>query len=252
MSKIVDKGLLILSAFTVERPTLSADELARLAGMPASTLYRFLGGLVKTGYVTKDPRTQTYRPGPAVLRLGRIAEKTLDVRALAIPWMDTLSEKTGETVYLTVRLGTSRLCLESRERKGGGIKFSVQPGETIPLYAGSSGKVLLAWMPAADVAEVLSSLKLRRFTPRTVTSKRRILEELAAIRERGYHFTAGEYTPGAWGLAAPVFDAHGAVVATLSLSGVLHPDGRKPPVRELARVLVEAADDISRGLGAAR
>ena len=69
--------------------------------------------------------------------------------------MDRLRDETGETIYLSVRMGASRLCLESREREGRGIKFSIRAGETSPIYAGASGKVLLAYLPEKDAPSIL-------------------------------------------------------------------------------------------------
>jgi DNA-binding IclR family transcriptional regulator len=249
VSKVVDKGLQILAAFTVERPALTIDELVTLTGVPVSTLYRFLHALLNAGYVTKARSGTAYVLGPAVLRLGRVAEQGLDVRAQAIPWMERLAEKTGFTVYLGVRLGASRLCLESREVARSGIRFSIRPGEATPLHAGAGGKVLLAFLPAADIKEVLGSVRLRKVTPRTVTSSAQLHRQLAQIREQGYHYSEAEYVRGSWGLAAPILDAHGVAVASLSLAGVLSGPASRPEVGSLARMLLEATRDISAGLG---
>lgn len=249
MSKVIDKGLVVLSAFTVDRPRLSFDDLVKITRMPTSTLYRFLNGLLRNGYLSKDASTLTYTLGPAVLRLGRIAEAALDVRRLALPWMDRLWEQTGETIYLSARLGMTRLCLESRERKGRGIKFSIRPGETSPIYAGASGKVLLAHLPEAELKALLAKTRLVKVTPRTPADRGKILREMATIRTRGYHYTEGEYNPGAWGLAAPILNAHAAAEASISISGVLHPGSRRPPIEEFSRLLLEATRDVSERLG---
>lgn len=249
MSKVVDKGLQILAAFTVERPTLAVDELVTLTGMPVSTLYRFLHALLNAGYVTKTRGGQAYALGPAVLRLGRVAEQGLDVRARAVPWMERLADKTGSTVYLGVRLGDSRLCVESREVARSGIRFSIRPGEASPLYAGAGGKALLAFLPPGDIKAILRSVRLRKLTSRTVTSRTQLMRQLAHIREQGYHYSEAEYVPGSWGLAAPIFDAHGAAVAALSLAGVLSGPSSRPDTASLARTLLEATRDISAGLG---
>jgi IclR family KDG regulon transcriptional repressor len=251
MHKTVDKSLLILSAFSVDHPSLAFDDVAKRVGMPASTLYRFLHGLLRAGYVVKDAASQTYTLGPAVLRLGRVAEIALDLRALAMPWMDRLWERTGETIYLSVRLGLQRLCLESRERKGGGVILSIRPGETSPLYAGASGKVLLAFQPVDEIDAILREIRLVRVTTRTVTKRAELRRELTAIRERGWAYTEAEYARGSWGLAAPILNANGVASASLTVAGILASDGRTPPLRALTPLLVEATTELSRRLGAA-
>ena len=69
VSKTIDKGIFVLSTFTVDRPRLTFDELSKLTQMPSSTLYRFLNGLLRSGYLVKDPSTLNYGLGPGVLRL---------------------------------------------------------------------------------------------------------------------------------------------------------------------------------------
>jgi DNA-binding IclR family transcriptional regulator len=145
MSKIVIKTLDILSTFSVDHPSLRSDELASLAKIPLSTIYRFLNSLIKAGYLTKDPSTLAYRLGPAILRLARVAEAGLDFRMLAIPWMEELYTRNGETIYLVVRSDDSWLCLESRMRAGVGIRLLVRVGETAPIHLGCPGKVLLVF-----------------------------------------------------------------------------------------------------------
>jgi DNA-binding IclR family transcriptional regulator len=248
MTKTVDKGLQILAAFTVERPSLSLDDLAKSTEMPTSTLYRFLQGLLRSGYVAKDAATQQYRLGPAVLRLGRVAELGLDVRSAAIPWMDRLFAETGETIYLSVLFAWERLCVETRQQRQPGVVFSLRQGLTSPLYAGASGTVLLAFLPDAEVNAYLRAVRLDRLTSRTVTSRSQLRARLAEIRARGWDHTESQYLPDTWAVAAPVLDAHHRPAASLAIAGVLRPE-RKPPVADLARRLLEATRTISSKLG---
>lgn len=247
MSKVASKALDILSAFSVDHPALRPDELARISKIPLSTIYRFLNGLLKAGYLAKDRATQAYRLGPAMLRLARVAEAGLDFRALAIPWMDELFKKTGETIYLVVRNGESWLCLESRMRAGVGIRLLVRPGETAPLYAGCPGKSLLAFLGKTEIDDLMNRIQLVKITPRTIADRRKLLKQLAEIRARGYHYSQGEYVPGAWGLGAPILNSHGTAEAAIIISGVLQ--SGKPRIDELVGKLLEATQDISGKLG---
>ncbi|OGP45726.1 MAG: hypothetical protein A3K30_01630 [Deltaproteobacteria bacterium RBG_13_51_10] len=247
MSKIVSKALDILSAFSVDHPSLRPDELAKISNIPLSTIYRFLNGLLKAGCLTKDSSSQRYRLGSAMLRLARVAEAGLDFRMLAIPWVEKLFKRTGETIYLVVRNGESWLCLESRMRAGVGIRLLVRPGETAPIYAGCPGKVLLAFLGDSEINDLLNRIQLFKITPRTVADRRKLLKQLADIRARGYHYSQGEYVPGAWGLGAPILNAHGTAEAAIVISGVLQ--GGRPPIHELTKILLEATQNISEKLG---
>jgi DNA-binding IclR family transcriptional regulator len=247
MSKIISKALNILSAFSVDHPSLRPDELAKISNIPLSTIYRFLDGLLKAGYLIKDSSTQRYRLGPTILRLARVAEAGLDFRTLAIPWMEELFKKTGEAIYLVVRNGEAWLCLESRMPAGVGIRLLLRPGETAPIYAGCPGKVLLAFLGEAEINDLLNKIQLVKITPRTVADRQKLLKQLADIRARGYHYCQGEYVPGAWGLGAPILNAHGTAEGAIVVSGVLQ--GGKPPINELAKKVLEASQNISAKLG---
>jgi len=248
MSKIVIKTLDILSTFSVDHPSLRSDELASLAKIPLSTIYRFLNSLIKAGYLTKDPSTLAYRLGPAILRLARVAEAGLDFRMLAIPWMEELYKRNRETIYLVVRSGDSWLCLESRMRAGVGIRLLVRVGETAPIHLGCPGKVLLAFLGDRKINDILNRIQLRKTPPfLTIVDRKKLLRQLSDIRARGWHYSQGEYVPGAWGLGAPILNAKGIAEAAIVISGVLQES--KPPIGELTEQLLEATYNISKKLG---
>jgi DNA-binding IclR family transcriptional regulator len=248
MSKIVSKTLDILSTFSVDHPSLRPDELASLAKIPLSTIYRFLNSLIKAGYLTKDPSTLAYRLGPAILRLARVAEAGLDFRMLAIPWMEELYKRNKETIYLVVRSGDSWLCLESRMRAGVGIRLLVRVGETAPIHLGCPGKVLLAFLGDRKINDILNRIQLRKIPPSlTIVDRQKLLKQLSDIRARGWHYSQGEYVPGAWGLGAPILNAKGIAEAAIVISGVLQ-EGN-PPIDKLSEQLLEATWNISEKLG---
>jgi DNA-binding IclR family transcriptional regulator len=248
MSKIVSKTLDILSTFSVDHPSLRPDELASLAKIPLSTIYRFLNSLIKAGYLTKDPSTLAYRLGPAILRLARVAEAGLDFRMLAIPWMEELYKRNKETIYLVVRSGDSWLCLESRMRAGVGIRLLVRVGETAPIHLGCPGKVLLAFLGDRKINDILNRIQLRKIPPSlTIVDRKKLLKQLSDIRARGWHYSQGEYVPGAWGLGAPILNAKGIAEAAIVISGVLQ-EGN-PPIDKLSEQLLEATWNISEKLG---
>lgn len=247
MSKIVSKTLDILSTFSVDHPSLRPDELASLAKIPLSTIYRFLNSLLKAGYLTKDPSTLAYRLGPAILRLARIAEAGQDFRMLAIPWMEELYKRNGETIYLVVRSGDSWLCLESRVRAGVGIRLLVRVGETAPIHLGCPGKVLLAFLGDKEINDILNRIQLRKIPPPYIVDRQELLKQLSDIRTRGWHYSQGEYVPGAWGLGAPILNANGIAEAAIVFSGVLQES--KPSIGKLKKQLLEATCNISLKLG---
>ncbi len=238
------RALDLLWAF-VEDGEMGVTELSRRLALPKSTVHRLLEPLVVRDLVVQDPATGRYRLGPAAFRLGSAFARSLDVRQAALPAMHDLARRTGETVNLNIRQGTYRVCIEKVDSVQD-VRHFVELGRPLPLFAGASGKVLLAYADADVLAAVLRDL--RPLTGRTVTDPNRLRAQLARIRRQGYAVSWNERVEGAAAVSAPVWDAAGTVVAGLTVSG---PTYRFTParVRELVPMVVEAAAQISSRLG---
>ncbi|HET9078722.1 MAG TPA: IclR family transcriptional regulator [Acidimicrobiales bacterium] len=213
-----DRVIDVLTLFSEEHPVVTAAEVAHRLGMARSTSYRYLQSLRTAGLLEDDPDRSGFRLGPLILHLGRIARGRPQLGPLARPFLDALSTQTGETVLLTRRSGNQVVCLERVESRSP-LRISYEPGHVLPLHAGASAMVLLAWSEPADVDAVLSAGRLPRFTSATVTDPRRLRRRLAAIRAQGYAESEGEVDEGVVGVAAPVFGADGRVAAGLSVVG---------------------------------
>lgn len=245
-SQTVMRALNIVDCFTLERPELGVREVARRVGLASSTAGRLLGTLQSAGVLTQTPR-RTYMLGPRVLAWAGLYTGVLDVRATARPVLDRLRRATRETVTLYVQDGRERVCVERLEGPEN-IRAVVRLGERMPLYAGAGGKAMLAFLPDEAREALLDRLVLTRITRRTVRSRAKLERELAVIRRQGYAATSGERFENASAVAAPVFDATGALVAVVNVSG---PSERFTRARlpELVRRVTRAADEISRAMG---
>src|SRR3954447_14136150 len=121
-------------------------------------------------------------------------------------------------------------------------------GQLTPLHATSSGKILLAYMPAKERAALLAETGLKKVTPRTITAKTKLEKNLAEARERGYAWALEELELGLHAMAAPVRDRDGEVIAALSASGPAYRFSEER-LHELAPVLVKGAEEISHRMG---
>ncbi|MFC9974215.1 IclR family transcriptional regulator [Spirillospora sp. NPDC127200] len=239
-----DRALDILLLFDDARLVLSGQEVADHLGVARSTAYRYLKGLVSSGFV-EEQRPAGYRLGPRVFELARLARKGLGLSEISRPVMRGLVERTGETALLTRRTGATVVCLE-REESDHPVRLSYERGHVLPVNAGAAALVLLAWAPEPEVAEVVEG-GLPRFTGATVTGPAELRERLAEIRAAGTAVTRGELDPDVLGVAAPIRGADGAVVAAVSVAALSHrvPDERVP---ETAAAVEEAAARISERL----
>jgi len=242
----LSRAIAILDCFTVEEPQLGVREVARKTAMSVSTVGRLLASLNALGLLSQDSGSRLYRMGPKVMAYNMVYTSTLDIRGSARPMLEELFRLTNETVSLYVLAGEQRVCadcIESSER----LRVVVRVGEHMPLHAGSAGKALLAFMPPEEVERILSR-PLERMTAKTVVSKEGILRELKQVRANGFATSHSERFEDVIGVAAPVFDGRGMVVAALNVAG---PSQRftDQSVAKLRPRLLDLAQKISRLLG---
>jgi len=235
-----DRALTVLNLFTEQRLTLSATDVATELGVARSTGYRYLESLVATHFLEEAPGGG-FRLGMRVLELARLARRGFGLAEVARPIMRALAEEHGQTVLLTRRSGASIVCIERDEPADQYVRLSYEVGTLLPLNAGASALVLLAWLPEPELRALLGG-RLERFTDRTVTDVEALVERLSTIRRDGYAVTYGEVDPSAIGVAVPLFDDAGHVEAGLSIVALR--DRFSGEVDDLVRALLEASKQL--------
>ena len=214
----LSRAIEILDCFSLEHPELGVREVARMTQLSSSAVGRLLAALKESGVLSQNPSTHAYMLGPKVLIWAGIYTNSLDVRNQSIDFLQELSRETQETISLYMRDGNDRLCVERIESPHT-VRIVARIGRRLPLHAGSAGKVLLAFLPASRQEEIIRSSTLDRLTPNTIVDPEVLREELARIRQDGYAISRGEWLMDASGVAAPIFDYQGDVVAAVTISG---------------------------------
>lgn len=213
-----DRAIDVLLLFDDQRPVLSALDVSQQLTMPRSTTYRYLQSLRFSGLLEDDTSSGGFRLGPRILQLARVARKGLGLSEIALPHMRDLAASTGEAVLLTRRSGQQVVCVERVESQHR-IRLSYERGHVLPPHAGASAKVLLAWQPLEEIDQLFGSLKLARYTDRTVTDPNKLRLQLEEIHQAGYAVSDGEVDVGVRGIAAPIFGPERQVVAGISTVG---------------------------------
>jgi DNA-binding IclR family transcriptional regulator len=241
----VDRAAAILEILARDGEA-GVTEVARELGVHKSTASRLLAALYRRELVTQDTDRGRFRLGVGLLRLAGAAARGLDLVQESRPVCRALAQEVGETVNLAILSGRDALYLD---QVAGPAALSPHnwAGQRIPLHATSDGKVLLAYLPAGEVKDHLVP-PLRRFTDHTITSAAALAGVLAGARRRGYATAVEELEEGLTAVAAPVRNAEGSVIASISASG---PSFRIPADRipALADSVRRAAAEISRRLG---
>jgi DNA-binding IclR family transcriptional regulator len=238
----VDRAAALLLALGESQGEAGVTELARRLGLHKSTASRLLATLERRGLVEQDGESGKYRLGLVVIRLAERAERTLDLRGIAMPELERVARLTRETVSLAVLSGDESLTVAQADGPNL-IAVADWTGRSTPLHCVASGKVLLAALAEREVLRIVRR-GLIRHTERTIVELEPLLEELARVRRRGYATALGEFEVGLNAVAAPVVDARGSVIAAVDIWG---PAFRLTPRRlpELAAVAREAAATIS-------
>jgi DNA-binding IclR family transcriptional regulator len=228
-----------LLAFSEENPNLTISNLAEVLGVPLSTCYRYIGLLREVGLVDEGERS-TYHVTPRIMDVARAARAANPLAQYARPALARIQAEVNETVMLMQLFQTSVVCVESVASTQP-IRLVFEPGFTIALDEGASGKLLLALLPESDRSTYLSRREAAEpaFAQR-LPALRRELPQLAA---QGWAINNPAVDDGIWACAAGITD-FGQADATISVAG---PAGRIAPAdRERIRdLVVEAANEVT-------
>jgi IclR family acetate operon transcriptional repressor len=239
----LERGIDLLFLFSTERPTLSLLEIAKALGLPASTVYRLVATCCKKNILARDPRAKRYELHAGLLRLQQVLRARLDIRRIALPHLEDLARASGETSQLFLLQGNEVVCAEAIS-SAHTIRFMPEQGRAIPLHASALGRVVLAFLSDAFLRKYLARVGLPAITPHTVTDATTLRALLRQIRKQRYALTFQQMYLGARGVAVPIFDPAGAVVASLGISGP-HPRFTDRKARGLVATLRKHAEAIS-------
>ena len=189
--------LALMLAFSADKNTLTARDLAAATGIALPSVYRYITLLRETGLLAGDERG-SYRLSARMIGLARAAEAAESIIDFADPVMRELAAETGETVILVRLIGRSAVCVH-RVQSAQRLRISFEPGQPLPLERGASARLLLSGLPPELRREYLAPLAERdpeaaaRFEARATMDAR-----------RGYAVSEEELEKGVWAVSAPV------------------------------------------------
>lgn len=246
-TQTVQKAVHVLNCFTTSATrSLSVTELTAMTGWGQSSVSRLLSALEAGGLVQQDGATGRYTLGLQLVALAGTALAASALYSTSHPHLIHLAVASGETTNLCVLEGLRVLTID--EVLGTHpIKLSGWLGMRHPIHATAGGKVLLAASPEA-YRDVVLNAGLPVLTPKTIANRERLEQTLEQVRSAGYALTVEELSLGLVGIAAPVRDHTGAVVAAMTAGG--------PSFRLMGRhlddciaLVKEEAEAVSRALG---
>lgn len=240
----VDRAVTIMELMAREGD-VGVTEIAAELGVHKSTAFRLVGTLERRDLVEQDSDRGKYRLGVGLLRLAGATQKQLDLVQESRVVLEELASDVGETVNITVLSDGAALYIDQVAGPSA-LQIHNWVGRRIPLHATSNGKALLAFHSYRRLSDLVRT-PLDRFTEQTITTLRTLEDALTEVRGRGYAVAVNELEVGLTAIAAPVFDSHGRVTASVSASG---PGFRLADrVDEVGQAVVHAGLAISRRLG---
>jgi IclR family transcriptional regulator, pca regulon regulatory protein len=251
-SQSLERGLAILSAFRTRQPLLGISELAREIQLTRSTAHRYVSTLATLGYLEQDPVSRKYRLGPRVLDLGFSAINSMELREIAAPHLQRLSDETGYTVNMAILDGTDVVYVErcrSAQQGQRGIDLNLHVGSRLPAYCTSMGKVLLADLSDDERDALLDEIELTQRGPNTLTTRQALVPELKRVRDAGLAVNNEELAFGLRSIAVPVRGQSGKVVAAINLAVHRSWVSMEDLVRSLSPTLTQCAAEVSMRLG---
>ena len=226
---------------------MKIGEIARHLELDRSTTYRILLSLEQCGLVEKDQKTGEYSLGLSAFEIGNTYLRRMDFIKISKPIMTELALKVQETVHLAV-LSEAEIVYVDKVDSPRTLGVMSKIGQRAPVYCTALGKVLLAFQPESEQSRIIRKIRLTPLTPRTITSKQKLVEELKAIRKQGYSLDHREIEQEVECIGAPIRDHLENVIAALSISG----PRRKidtPMERQYVSQVMEAAALVSSKMG---
>lgn len=245
MNVTLVKGMALLEALAHSDRPLGVTEIATRLAIGKSNAHRILRSLVELGYARQDAASGLYAASIRLWELGSAMMSNLDLKRLAEPTMQQILERTRENVHLSMLDGDEVVYVHKLDSPHPVRTFS-RIGGRAPAYAAATGKVILAYQGDAHLRAL--SRRLARQTDATIVEPEAFLAEMAKIRKQDHAISHGEWRDGVRGVAVPIRDSRGQVIAALGLSG---PAERIRPAlfKSLIAELADGAAVVERELG---
>jgi len=242
----VDNALRLLLLLGERTEEVRLTDVSAELGVASSTAHRILAMLIWRGFARQDPRTKTYGPGPTLTSVAFSIFRRMDLPRLAQPILEDLSSSMGETSHLGTLEGANVRFIAASE-PAAAVRVASRLGREIPAYATSTGKAMLASLPAEQLGRLFPTDSLPAVTSHTVQSLADLEKELETVRRQGYSTNREESEDGVASVAVSVANSAGINLA-INLAAPVH----RLPVSKVAtfgRALKDASMRLSEALG---
>ena len=210
------RGLKVIESFGPDNRSMTLAQVAERTGVDRAVARRLLLTLVHLGFVHVHERR--FELTTHVLRLAYSFLSSAGLGASLQPFLDSLAREIRETVSISVLDDAEVVFVARSDIPGRRLAYVVTTGMRLPAFSSASGRMLLAHRPIADVKKLLARTRIVRLTRRTIVNQTEIIKAIAGARRDGHALNYEETEDDLIGIAVPVFNRAGLVVAALNAS----------------------------------
>ncbi|MBW2207845.1 MAG: IclR family transcriptional regulator [Deltaproteobacteria bacterium] len=247
MVKSADRVIQILEAVGLAREGVTHGDLVSALNIPKSSLSSLLSTLVDSQYLSLEKSSKRYELGSQILVMAGRYLHGLDVVKLGQPLLREITGVTDESSEIAIKRGHD-IVIVCKEDSSRPVARVIQIGDRAPMYATAAGKAILAHLQEEETAKYFSSVDMAPLTKNTITDPIVLQKELKRIRSGALARSNEELDEGVVALAAPVFDFHGQVVASVVVP-VPAMRFTKERQKDIERALRSGAMELSHLLG---
>lgn len=239
------KASQLLSLLARSRKALSATEIESALELPKATAFRILRTFEHMDYVVK--KNGKFKTGPALVEIGILSLTQVEIRKIAVPVLQKLTDETGFTSHLAIPSGYKSLILEVRDSPNP-VQVASRPGSLVDLYCSSTGKVFLAYLYDQEIEEVFRQNPPQAHTRKTITNLTGLRKSIENVRKLGYAMDDQEYHDEIRCVAAPVKNINNEVIAAIGVTAptVQFPESNQDKV---IQSVIHAAQFLSNQMG---
>lgn len=226
----------VLGTFDLSHRAQTVEEIAQRLDQPPSSVYRSVKALREAGYLGAS-QDGVYRLQPKILQLAAVARADNSLVRCSRGPLQQLTQRTRQTSMITVRTDRWAVCLDS-VASGQSIGITIPPGKLLPLHAGATSRVLLAYLSETERRAFYTEHPLEALVGAS-TEVLQLENELSVVRARGWDMTDGQFEAGIYSCAVPIFDVDSVAIASISVVGISSglensPESFLPSLKEAA------------------
>lgn len=215
--KSLQKALDILNCFN-KKNSWGVTELSEYLELNKSNVHNILSTFTAMGYLRQDEETGKYKLGFAVYTLCHTLSDELIIGNIVQPYIQELSDWSGEQVYVGVPYEDEVIYVNSSYPREAVNLMRPMMGVRAKMFCTGLGKAMLAYLPEEEQERYLQR-ELPVYTEYTITDPEVLRNELKQIRARGYAIDNMERDFGIKCVGEPIFNRQRKLEAAISISG---------------------------------